>query len=633
MLCCFRIICPTTGDLSCCSVFILFQLLSFLIVAPVAADPIALTPENINGNYIGTHLAILNEGVLFQQLSKKWEITPDYRRKMLSGQLHSDHNISYRQEATPVGYKARLKHREPGFPIQTVSWGVYDVQKKTVAEKFISVKKRVFNLNFNPHAYWLRFQINNSGDEALELVLELDKHLYGKMDLFIIGGRTPVMKQADFTRNLDDRAYHYKHPALNLTVPSGLQTYYLRMDGYFTDVIPLRLWSKENFFRHISADLSLLGIMVGIFLFIFVYTLVLFGLVRDGRYIYLTLLTLCSLVIHLCVTGFGFQFLWPRSALWSIKGIMLFMPFYSISFILFCRSFLESSEYTPRFDKLLLTMAGLFVLLFLSVFILSTPIRYYLLLFYIFSDSCFFLPMLYPAVIAVRAGHRAGSYILAGLSLFIVSVVEGYLSSRDIIPFQWINYLHFRSLAFIIVMTWGLFDQINGLKNSLARVNVRLENAIRRGGVPLKDVDAGGLHSLIPSPSDLPELNDSRQGATGQTKRLTDDTRLKLEKVKLFLDENFTQEILREDLADSVSMSPDHLGRMFKKHTGEKINAYLARLRISAAVNKLTHTEEKIIDIAFAVGFSSLRTFNQNFRLIMGTTPSKFRKERICSID
>jgi AraC-like DNA-binding protein len=74
-------------------------------------------------------------------------------------------------------------------------------------------------------------------------------------------------------------------------------------------------------------------------------------------------------------------------------------------------------------------------------------------------------------------------------------------------------------------------------------------------------------------------------------------------------------------------MSPDHLGRMFKKQTGRKIGAYFSRIRIEAAALKLLQSDDKIIDIAFEVGFGSLRTFNKKFFEVMGCTPSDYRKQ------
>ncbi len=72
-------------------------------------------------------------------------------------------------------------------------------------------------------------------------------------------------------------------------------------------------------------------------------------------------------------------------------------------------------------------------------------------------------------------------------------------------------------------------------------------------------------------------------------------------------------------------MSPDHLGRMFKQHTGEKISDYLNKIRVEKASSLLLETDDKIIAVAYDAGFESLRTFNKVFLTIMGVSPSNYR--------
>jgi len=74
-------------------------------------------------------------------------------------------------------------------------------------------------------------------------------------------------------------------------------------------------------------------------------------------------------------------------------------------------------------------------------------------------------------------------------------------------------------------------------------------------------------------------------------------------------------------------MSPDHLGRMFKQYTGSKISEHLNSKRIEAACKELRETDRKIIDVAFGVGFDTLRTFNKVFLDSVGTNPTNYRKQ------
>jgi AraC-like DNA-binding protein len=100
----------------------------------------------------------------------------------------------------------------------------------------------------------------------------------------------------------------------------------------------------------------------------------------------------------------------------------------------------------------------------------------------------------------------------------------------------------------------------------------------------------------------------------------------KFDRIIAFLKENYTSDISREGLAGAVDMSSDHMSRTFKTYTGMKLNDYINDLRIKDAVDRLSSTDQKIIDIAFAVGFESLTTFNRAFYKTMNETPTDYRK-------
>ena len=53
---------------------------------------------------------------------------------------------------------------------------------------------------------------------------------------------------------------------------------------------------------------------------------------------------------------------------------------------------------------------------------------------------------------------------------------------------------------------------------------------------------------------------------------------------------------------------------------------YINQVRIRRACDELKRTDEPIASIAARTGFSTLSTFNRNFRHIMGISPQQWRK-------
>ncbi|MCB1179244.1 MAG: helix-turn-helix transcriptional regulator, partial [Leptospiraceae bacterium] len=109
------------------------------------------------------------------------------------------------------------------------------------------------------------------------------------------------------------------------------------------------------------------------------------------------------------------------------------------------------------------------------------------------------------------------------------------------------------------------------------------------------------------------EIEEDGSNSTDTNTPLNEKNSEKIEKVKTYIGENFNFELSREGLASFVHLSPGRLGKYFKQATGLKISEYTNKLRIEKASELLIKTDKTILEIAFEVGFESLRTFNRVF--------------------
>lgn len=107
---------------------------------------------------------------------------------------------------------------------------------------------------------------------------------------------------------------------------------------------------------------------------------------------------------------------------------------------------------------------------------------------------------------------------------------------------------------------------------------------------------------------------------------ITEITKMKINNIRGYISHNYKDDLTREDLADIVDISPDHLSRTFLQYTGEKLNDMISRLRIEYAAEQMLSTDLKIIEIAFDAGFNDLSTFNRIFQKIKSIPPSEYRK-------
>ena len=80
------------------------------------------------------------------------------------------------------------------------------------------------------------------------------------------------------------------------------------------------------------------------------------------------------------------------------------------------------------------------------------------------------------------------------------------------------------------------------------------------------------------------------------------------------------------ELARDAAMSPYHFLRTFRRVVGMTPHQFILRTRLQNAAIALRRSADPVLDIALDAGFADLSTFNRRFRLVMGMTPTAYRR-------
>ena len=103
--------------------------------------------------------------------------------------------------------------------------------------------------------------------------------------------------------------------------------------------------------------------------------------------------------------------------------------------------------------------------------------------------------------------------------------------------------------------------------------------------------------------------------------------RVELEKVKIYLDEHFTERIRLDDLSDRFFINKYYLTRIFKENYGATISHYVLSKRITRAKQLIRFSEMTMDEIAAAVGMNDANYFSRAFRKVEGMSPSEYQKQ------
>jgi transcriptional regulator GlxA family with amidase domain len=95
-----------------------------------------------------------------------------------------------------------------------------------------------------------------------------------------------------------------------------------------------------------------------------------------------------------------------------------------------------------------------------------------------------------------------------------------------------------------------------------------------------------------------------------------------------YIQAHFSEVVTRDQIAEYVSVTPDHLSDCFHQEMGITPISYLNRYRIIQARKMLEEGGQNITQVALAVGFTDSAHFSRVFQREVGTSPSAYQRSR-----
>lgn len=99
----------------------------------------------------------------------------------------------------------------------------------------------------------------------------------------------------------------------------------------------------------------------------------------------------------------------------------------------------------------------------------------------------------------------------------------------------------------------------------------------------------------------------------------------RVQKVKNYIDQNYSEEIRLQTLAELANMTPTAFSRFFKLRTSRNISDYIIDVRLGHATRLLADSTMAVVEICYHCGFNNISNFNRVFRKRKGCTPTEFR--------
>ena len=126
----------------------------------------------------------------------------------------------------------------------------------------------------------------------------------------------------------------------------------------------------------------------------------------------------------------------------------------------------------------------------------------------------------------------------------------------------------------------------------------------------------GALYSLCARLDESCEYEKRRKGRGGLLYEIFD-----------FVEKNYDKECTLSSLSSSLGYNRSYLSRYFGEATNMSFITYVNRYKIGKACYLLRNSDKTVLECALECGYSSLRSFNRNFKVTVGSSPMTYRSQ------
>lgn len=100
----------------------------------------------------------------------------------------------------------------------------------------------------------------------------------------------------------------------------------------------------------------------------------------------------------------------------------------------------------------------------------------------------------------------------------------------------------------------------------------------------------------------------------------------KFTRILSFIEDNYSEDLSLETVANTAGFSKFHFARLFKQYTNTTFYEYLTSKRIVVS-KQLLRKNVPVTDVAFQTGFNNLTTFSRCFKKYVGLSPSQYKSQ------
>ncbi len=343
-------------------------------------------------------------------------------------------------------------------------------------------------LKYSKSITWLKFAVTNKTNQTF-VPITISKSIIDNFDVYFLeptyhkGHKTFLLKHLSandpqFNSNLLNQSVML----INAPLPAdSTVTFFARIKSNASTVIPIEINSAAQFVQKRSFENMINGAIMGVFIIMALYNLMLFVIVGDRSYLYYVIYITFLGANQSLLLGFG-NTLFPNNLPLLNKYIVpLLRIFFGYSLLTFAGEFLHFKQNIKRYYyNFYLFLYVLYTLPLLAIIAGYTHNVYPLVTIATLTTSTSLLVIV--SVLYYR-GFKPAKFFIIGWGLFLVSIMVSIARNNGFVAYNYftLNIVIYSALIELVLFSIALADKINyyrreNTESQLAALTIAKEN-------------------------------------------------------------------------------------------------------------------------------------------------------------
>ncbi len=315
---------------------------------------------------------------------------------------------------------------------------------------------------------WLKLQIENSSSEE-DLILSINESFYKKAELYHYKNNSWHIDKNGLEVPLQKRGVQDNVLAFNIHIPKNTtQTYYLKLQGLYNFFGKLEIESEGDFYKASKFGIdSLYFFSFGLFFIVSIFNLLLFLKLKESIYLYYFAYVLSYIFYLICISGLSL-YIGVETTHYVMLATVLTVGF----LILFSREYLETKNYTPKFD---LALKILVFLIFTAGFISLFQFQPWNKIISFLNVITLAILIINANIVFLKGNKQSFLYLVVSVIYFSAIIVfllmiGGTLPYNDLTRYGYIVAAIFEISAFSVLLA----DRYNKMKSQTIKAQSEL---------------------------------------------------------------------------------------------------------------------------------------------------------------